>query len=240
MSWMFGAGMGFLRGGPMGAVVGGTLQYIVTQKLQQKIRQSLPGLDDQAVFVTCVAAVMSKTAMVQGPVTVRARRVIHSFFCKNLNYSSAELDFINKVIDETQRVNPDLEPIIEQYRKACRNHYTSLLLALAYQVILVDGELSDDLQKELNRLSTLLGLSYENHDGIRKKYCLEALRTPYTVLGISSSASGEEIKKAYRQMVRNYHPDRVSHLGEEHAQEAHLRVLEIMEAYQELEKIREL
>ena len=108
MSWMFGAGMGFLRGGPMGAVVGGALQYVITQKLQQKIRQSLPGLDDQAVFVTCAAVVMSKTAMAQGPVTARARKVIHNFFRKNLNYSSAELGFINKMIDETQRMNPDL------------------------------------------------------------------------------------------------------------------------------------
>ena len=62
----------------------------------------------------------------------------------------------------------------------------------------------------------------------------------YKILGVPENSQDPEIKKAYRQMVRNYHPDRVSHLGEEHAQEAHLRVLEIMEAYQELEKIREL
>jgi len=30
MSWIVGAGMGFLRGGPMGAVIGGALQHIVT------------------------------------------------------------------------------------------------------------------------------------------------------------------------------------------------------------------
>jgi DnaJ like chaperone protein len=41
-------------------------------------------------------------------------------------------------------------------------------------------------------------------------------------------------------MVKNYHPDRVSHLGEERTQEAHLSFLEIMEAYQELEKMRGL
>ncbi len=30
---------------------------------------------------------------------------------------------------------------------------------------------------------------------------------PYKVLGISSSASDEEVKKAYRDLARKYHPD---------------------------------
>ncbi|KMP10877.1 hypothetical protein UZ36_06300 [Candidatus Nitromaritima sp. SCGC AAA799-C22] len=240
MSWMLGAGMGFLRGGPMGAVIGGALQHIITRKLQQKIRKSLPGLDDQCLFVTCAAVVMTKTAMSRGPVTGRARGIIRKFFRKNLNYSDTELGFIDKVIEETQRVNPDLQPIVKQYRDACRDHYTSLLLALAYQVVLVDGELSDDIQKQLNQLSGLLGLSYQSHDTIREKYCLEALKTPYTVLGIPASSTDDEVKKAYRKMARLYHPDKVAHQGEEQAQEAHMKFLEIMEAYQELEKARDL
>ena len=58
---------------------------------------------------------------------------------------------------------------------------------------------------------------------------------PYTLLGIPSNASSEEVKKAYRQMVMEYHPDKSAHLGEKQAQEAHLKFLEITEAYKELE-----
>ena len=39
-------------------------------------------------------------------------------------------------------------------------------------------------------------------------------------------------------MVMEYHPDKTAHLGEEQAQEAHLKFLEIMEAYKELESNR--
>ena len=237
---MLGAGMGFLRGGPMGAVIGGALQHVVTRKLQQKIRKSLPGLENQGVFVTCTAVVMTKIAMVQGPVKPSAQVTIKKFFQKNLNYSKVELGFIDKVIDETQAVNPELEPIVNQYCKACRNHYTSLLLALGYQVALVQGDLTDDVQKELNQLSRFLKLSYENHDLIRNKYCLETLKTPFTILGIPFEATNEEIKKAYRQIAMQYHPDKMAHLGEEQVQEAHLKFLEIIDAYQELQRVRRL
>lgn len=222
----------------MGAVIGGALQHFVTKKLQQKILKSLPGIDDQGIFVTCVAVVMTKVAMVRGPVKPTSRKAIKKFFQKNLSYSKVELDFIDKVIDETQKVHPDLGPIVNQYCKACHNHYTSLLLVLGYHVALVEGDLSDSVQKELDRLSCLLKLSYENHASIRNKYCLESLKTPFTVLGIPLEATNEEIKKAYHQMALQYHPDKMAHLGEEQAQEAHLKFLEIIEAYRELERAR--
>ena len=240
MSWIMGAGMGFLRGGPMGAVIGAALQHVVTKKLQHKIRKNLPGLGDQGVFVTCVAVVMTKISMVLGPVKPRSRIVIKHFFQKNLSYSVSELGFVDNVIDETQKIKPDLGPIVSQYCNTRHNHYNSLLLALGYQVALVEGELTENVQRELNQLSKYLKLSYKQHDLIRNKYRLSTLKTPYTRLGIHSDASNEEIRKAYLQMAMEYHPDRRAHLGEVQAQEAHLNFLEIMEAYKELEKDRNI
>jgi DnaJ-class molecular chaperone len=54
------------------------------------------------------------------------------------------------------------------------------------------------------------------------------------VLGISRSASPDEIKGAYRELANRYHPDKVAHLGEEFQQMAEERFKEIQEAYQEL------
>ncbi len=59
-------------------------------------------------------------------------------------------------------------------------------------------------------------------------------QTPYIVLGVGKDASGDEIKTAYRRLANKYHPDRVSHLGEEFRELAERRFKEIQEAYQEL------
>ena len=103
---------------------------------------------------------------------------------------------------------------------------------------LSEGQLTEVVQNELNSLSKLLSLSYEQPDLIRKKYYLIALKTPYTLFGVSPNSSNAEVKKAYHQMVMAYHPDKTAHLGEDEAQKAHLKFLEIMEAYKELENER--
>lgn len=57
---------------------------------------------------------------------------------------------------------------------------------------------------------------------------------PYAILGIAPSASREDIQAAYRARMREYHPDRVAHLGEELQQLAHRKALEIQQAYRQL------
>lgn len=54
----------------------------------------------------------------------------------------------------------------------------------------------------------------------------------YSVLGVSTNATDAEIKKAYRDMVRKYHPDMVSTLGKSVQQMAERKTQEINEAYQ--------
>jgi len=57
---------------------------------------------------------------------------------------------------------------------------------------------------------------------------------PYKILGVQKNASAEEIKTAYRQLANKYHPDKVSHLGDEFRKLAERRFKEIQSAYQEL------
>ena len=59
---------------------------------------------------------------------------------------------------------------------------------------------------------------------------------PYEILGIDSSASGEEIQAAYKARMHEYHPDKVTHLGEELQKVAHRKAVEIQQAYEQLRK----
>ncbi|MCH7600388.1 MAG: DnaJ domain-containing protein [Myxococcales bacterium] len=59
---------------------------------------------------------------------------------------------------------------------------------------------------------------------------------PHAILGISPGASQDEIQSAYRARMREYHPDKVAHLGEELQELAHRRSIDIQQAYQRLRR----
>ncbi len=61
-------------------------------------------------------------------------------------------------------------------------------------------------------------------------------KTPYDILNVPPTASQEEIRAAYRQLAGQYHPDKVSHLGEEFQKLADQRFKEIQAAYDTLKK----
>jgi DnaJ like chaperone protein len=61
---------------------------------------------------------------------------------------------------------------------------------------------------------------------------------PYTVLGVDRTASAETIKKAYRELVNKFHPDKVDHLGEEFKTLAEKRFKQIQQAYQSILQTR--
>ena len=55
------------------------------------------------------------------------------------------------------------------------------------------------------------------------------MRDPYTVLGVSPSATDEAVKKAYRELARKYHPD--NYQNNPLADLAEEKMKEINEAY---------
>lgn len=54
---------------------------------------------------------------------------------------------------------------------------------------------------------------------------------PWDVLQVPRGASAEDIRIAYKTLIKKYHPDRVAHLGEEFQRLAHDKMLEIQRAY---------
>ena len=63
------------------------------------------------------------------------------------------------------------------------------------------------------------------------------MTNPYEVLGVSPNASDEEVKKAYRDLAKKYHPD--NYAGSPLADVAEQKMKEVNEAYDEINRMRQ-
>lgn len=64
------------------------------------------------------------------------------------------------------------------------------------------------------------------------------LENDYKVLKIKETASDAEVKKAYRKLAQEYHPDKVNHLGEDMRKAAEDKFTKLNQAYERIKKAR--
>ena len=120
------------------------------------------------------------------------------------------------------------------------------LQLLNYLVIIakVDGYVSPEEIKALKEVARHLGLTAKDVDsmlnmenGARANSNIE---DAYKVLGLSSTATDDEVKVAYRKMALKHHPDRVATLGEDIRKAAEKKFQDINDAKERIFKARGL
>jgi len=95
-----------------------------------------------------------------------------------------------------------------------------------------DSDHTDDAASAHEGEQDLHEEAYSNEDP--ESPPVRAAREPLVILGLDDDATDEEIEERYRELLKKYHPDKVSHLGEEFAEVAHEKIIELQKAYDEL------
>ena len=91
----------------------------------------------------------------------------------------------------------------------------------------------------IRNIAGMLGISTGDYESIRNMF-VPATDAAYRILEVERSATDEELKKAYRRMALKYHPDKVSHLGEEFRKTAEEKFKAVNEAWDKIKKERNI
>jgi len=238
MGWFFGAGLGWFVGGPLGAIVGAAIQSAVSGSAMKQMQGVRQQTNDETIFITNLVVIVTKIGMADGHISRQERSIIHNFFAKSLGFKGDELRFIDAVIDETDRRDPDLYKICKAFDRFADHEQRLTLLDLSYTIAMADGVITEGEQRVIDQIVAALEISPREHERIQVRFKGAKQKDHYSILGLDSTASASEIKKAYRQMASQYHPDRVAHLGKEIIDFANVKFVEINDSYQALRKER--
>ncbi len=236
---LIGAGLGYFLGGPLGAVLGGIIGHFVKDApLGEGLQPSGRGAwqdprvrqqQEELYFVASLVGILTAMMRADGEVRREEVRAIRTFFTDRLGYRGESAEIVRELIKRFLQEGVDLDALcLDVTRKA--DYATRLLLVeCLLDVAMADGHMHAEEQRVFDRVVGLLGVA--GPDVARLRARSDGGRD-FEVLGVLPTASAEEVRAAYRELAKKYHPDRVAHLGDEFRDLAHGKFLEIQEAYE--------
>jgi DnaJ like chaperone protein len=227
-----GAGLGWTFGGPIGAVIGLGLGWMFDSASDadtvKGYRNTTTG-DFAVSLMVLVAAVMKA----DGKVVRSELDYVKAFLVQKFGEESANEAL--KMLRDLLKQNIPIEDITYQIRNRLDYHSRLELMHLLYGIALADKRIHAAEQKLINQIAYYLGISSSDHQSIQSMFG-KADDNAYKILGVDRNASAEEIKKAYRKLAIEYHPDKVSYLGEDFRRGAEEKFQKINEAYEKIKK----
>ncbi|HIG07085.1 MAG: co-chaperone DjlA [Methylococcales bacterium] len=235
MSWLgkfLGGTFGFMMGGPLGAILGASLGHQLDMgmgSLEGGVNQGFNPGDQhrvQMAFFTATFSVMGHIAKADGTVSPSeiklARRVMDEMML------SGELrEAAIKLFDQGKASDFPLTEALTQFRKECsrRNNLIRMFLDIQVQAAFADGTLAPEEENVLLKICQILKISRLEFQQIKMQaqaqqrfhqqgqphsgHSQDNLADAYSVLGVSENASDIEIKKSYRRLMSQNHPDKL-------------------------------
>ena len=192
-------------------------------------------------------ALVAKVAKADGRVHELEAQLISNMFddiSKIFDEKEKTRAIMKEIFNEEKQRTDDTKEIAQALNKLLgrslikRKQFVGFLIQLAF----VDGGISSDEEKVLREIMHELNIAPEIYDEIVNKFenimkNKQQTMSPekaYEILGVKESDDMNTIKKAYRKLIREYHPDIISSQDkdESYMEEATAKTQEINQAYQ--------
>ncbi|MFT4660864.1 MAG: DnaJ like chaperone protein [Patiriisocius sp.] len=144
-----------------------------------------------------------------------------------------------KMLREILQKNLELRSICIQIQTNMQHPLRLQLIHYLFGIANANNHIHSRELDVIRRIATYLRISRVDFESIKNMF-VKNKESSYKILEIEKSVTNDEVKKAYRKMARKYHPDKVTHLGEEHQNAAKEKFQKIQAAYEEVKKERRM
>ena len=100
-----------------------------------------------------------------------------------------------------------------------------------------DGHVSIAEAEEIQKISSFLKIRYRDFESIKAMF-FKSEDHAYKILEIDKNATDAEVKKAFRNMAKKYHPDKLQHMDDVYKKGAEEKFRAVQTAYDQIKKER--
>ena len=267
---VLGGAFGFMVGGPLGAILGASVghQFDIGMIRLESLENLKPGDQHrvQMAFFTATFSVMGHIAKADGRVSPEEISLASRIMDKMSVTGEMRTTAINLFQQGKQSGFP-LDDVLDQFYQEChrRTDLIRMFIEIQIQEAFADGSLETKEERLLLHICERLRITRVEYE--RMKIRVQAqqrfnyqyqyqqhrqnqhqphykepsnLHDAYEVLGLTASASDDDVKKAYRRLMSQNHPDKLVAKGlpEEMMKLAKEKTQKITKAYETIQNAR--
>jgi len=265
MSWwgkLLGGTFGYMLGGPLGAMIGAALGHNFDAKLNRFSTTGGYTADHERVqtaFFTATFSVIGHIAKADGQVSSDEIRMAQAVM-NHMRLNPALKKLAQSLFSQGKQPEFVLDDVLDQFKRECHHSHNLLrvFLEILIQAAYADGVLHPAEKKILIHICDYLGFTREEFNsleslikaggysrssggsGYQAPPSHNELKQAYQILNVSPDAGDDEVKKAYRRLMNQHHPDKLVAKGlpEEMMKMAADKTHEIKSAYELIKKAR--
>jgi DnaJ like chaperone protein len=248
--------LGLLKGGIGGAVIGALLGHMV-----DRFAAGIVGVKStQKSFFDALFATLGHLSKADGTVTQTEIHMVESLM-QRMQITGDDRQRAIRLFNQGKQPDFDLEKTLHTFshQSMVRQNLRQMFMEILVEAAFSSGNITQQEHDVLFRVARVLripgqvfsamlnargtaGSRYGEPGGGRRQAGNQvgSMAQAYAQLGLQSNASDTEVKKAYRKLVSQYHPDKLVSRGlpEEMMNIAKTRVREINTAYDQIKQTR--
>ena len=256
MSWwtsVLGGALGYMIGGPLGAMLGVAFAGNLS-KGKSNFRGSAsdyrPGDQQrvQAAFFSSVFSVMGYIAKVDGKVS-KSEILLAQQVMQHMQLSEDMQKAAKELFNQGKQKDFNLDEVLEQFRSEShrRTHLVRMFLEIQIQATYADGVFDDKEYDALKYIAQKLRFPIHELERLIQQFAVASGKSSkltiddaYVILGADKSLTDKELKRAYRRLLAQHHPDKLVAKGlpDEMIKLANDKTQEIISAYELIKKHR--
>ncbi|ALM50943.1 co-chaperone DjlA [Halomonas huangheensis] len=251
---IIGAVLGLLVGGPLGMLIGGGLGWWLARRLRGGLLIGRGIAEAQRQFLDSTFAVMGAICQADGQVSGHERQVLEQLLVR-LRLSESAKASARESFERGRASDFNLDGELARVSHLARGQAAlrQVFLQVQLSAIAADGVLHPAEHEMIMRVARGLGCSPAEIEqieamlrgasqGAGTQESRSSVDDAYKVLGVSAEVTDAELKRAYRKLMSENHPDKLASRGlpESMREVAEQRTVEIGNAYQRIREARGL